>query len=106
MARRWRASFPRSLAGKKILLPRSERAGRDLPDALKAVGAEVTEVVAYHTGGVGAVDPEVMRAIREARVDVFRSSVRRRLRICAPSLARNCCLALGAQTRHWLRWAR
>lgn len=60
-----------TLAGKKILLPRSERARADLPDALKSVGAEVTEVVAYHTGGVGAVEPGVMLAIREADVDVI-----------------------------------
>jgi uroporphyrinogen-III synthase len=60
-----------SLAGKKILLPRSERARPDLPEALKAVGAEVTEVVAYHTGGVGVIDPGVMRAIRDAQVDVI-----------------------------------
>jgi uroporphyrinogen-III synthase len=60
-----------SLAGKKILLPRSNRAGPDLPDALRAAGAEVTDVVAYHTGGVGAIDPEVMRTIREAQVDVI-----------------------------------
>jgi uroporphyrinogen-III synthase len=60
-----------SLGGKKILLPRSERARPDLPDALRAVGAEVTEVVAYHTGGVGVIDPGVMRAIREAQVDVI-----------------------------------
>ncbi len=60
-----------SLAGKKILLPRSERARPDLPSALKEVGADVAEVVAYHTGGVGAIDPGVMRAIREAEVDVI-----------------------------------
>ncbi|MGA7793948.1 MAG: uroporphyrinogen-III synthase [Candidatus Acidiferrales bacterium] len=60
-----------SLVGKKMLLPRSERARPDLPDALKAVGAEVTEVVAYHTGGVGVIDPEVMQAIRDAEVDVI-----------------------------------
>src|ERR1019366_5138834 len=59
-----------SLADKKVLLPRSDRAGRDLPDALKAAGAEVTEAVAYHTGGVGAADPGVLDAMREARVDV------------------------------------
>ena len=59
-----------SLAGKKVLLPRSDRAGRDLPDALRAADAEVTEVVAYHTGGVGPVEPEVMDAMRQARVDV------------------------------------
>jgi uroporphyrinogen-III synthase len=59
-----------ALAGKRVLLPRSERAGRDLPDALKAVGAEVIEIVAYHTGGIGAAEPGVIEAIREARVDV------------------------------------
>jgi uroporphyrinogen-III synthase len=60
-----------SLAGKKICLPRSERARPELPDALRASGAEVIEVVAYHTGGVGMIDPEVMRAIRECQVDVI-----------------------------------
>jgi uroporphyrinogen-III synthase len=60
-----------SLPGKKIILPRSDRARSDLPTALKAAGAEVTEVVSYHTGGLGAVDPGVMRAIREAQVDVI-----------------------------------
>jgi uroporphyrinogen-III synthase len=60
-----------SIAGMKILLPRSDRARPDLPDALKAAGAEVSEVVAYHTRGVGVVEPEVMRSIQEARVDVI-----------------------------------
>jgi uroporphyrinogen III methyltransferase / synthase len=60
-----------SIAGMKILLPRSDRARPDLPDALKAAGAEIREVVAYHTGGVGVVEPEVMRAIQEAQVDVI-----------------------------------
>jgi uroporphyrinogen-III synthase len=60
-----------SLAGKKILLPRSARARPDLPEALRAAGAEVTDVVAYDTGGVGAIDPEVLRALREFQVDVI-----------------------------------
>jgi uroporphyrinogen-III synthase len=60
-----------SLAGKKIVLPRSERARPDLPNALKAAGAQVSEVVAYHTGGVGVIEPGVMQAIREAQVDVI-----------------------------------
>ena len=59
-----------SLAGKRVLLPRSDHAGRDLPDALRAAGAEVTEIVAYRTGGVGAAEPGVIEAVREARVDV------------------------------------
>ncbi|HLJ23987.1 MAG TPA: uroporphyrinogen-III synthase [Candidatus Acidoferrales bacterium] len=60
-----------ALGGKNILLPRSTRARRDLPDALRSVGANVTEVVAYHTGGLGAIEPQVMHAIREAQVDVI-----------------------------------
>ncbi len=59
-----------ALAGKRILLPRSERARRDLPDALRSAGAEVVEVIAYNTGGVGAVGPEVRQAVRDADVDV------------------------------------
>ena len=60
-----------SIGGQKILLPRSDHARHDLPDALKAAGAEVTEVVAYHIGGVGVIDPGVTRAIQEAQVDVI-----------------------------------
>jgi len=59
------------LNGRKVLLPRSERARPDLPAALKAVGAVVTEIVAYQTGRVGTIDPAVMQAIREAEVDVI-----------------------------------
>jgi uroporphyrinogen III methyltransferase / synthase len=62
--------FGQSLIGKKVVLPRSERASRDLPDALKAAGADVTEVMAYHTGGVGLAEPGVLDAVRGASVDV------------------------------------
>lgn len=37
------------LAGKRVLLPRSDRAGTELPAALRRSGAVVTEVVAYRT---------------------------------------------------------
>jgi len=37
------------LDGTKILLPRSDRANPDLPNALKRHGARVTEVIAYRT---------------------------------------------------------
>jgi uroporphyrinogen-III synthase len=72
-----------ALAGKRVLLPRSDRAGRDLPDALRAAGAEVVEVVAYHTGGLGAAEPGVIEAMRDTRVDVvsfFSSSAVENLR--------------------------
>ncbi len=78
-----------ALGGKRVLLPRSARAGRDLPDALRAAGAEVTEIVAYHTGGVGAAEPGVIEAIREARVDV--------VSFFSPSAVENLCAKLGAE---------
>lgn len=37
------------LQGRTVLLPRSDRANPDLPAALKAHGAHITEVVAYRT---------------------------------------------------------
>lgn len=37
------------LRGKRVLLPRSDRANPDLPEALKHHGAEVTDVIAYRT---------------------------------------------------------
>jgi uroporphyrinogen-III synthase len=47
--------FASELARKRILLPRSNLASADLPDALRRIGADVTEVVAYRTF---AVEPE------------------------------------------------
>jgi uroporphyrinogen-III synthase len=78
-----------AMGGKRVLLPRSARAGRDLPDALRAAGAEVTEIVAYHTGGVGAAEPGVVEAMREARVDV--------VSFFSPSAVENLCAELGAE---------
>jgi uroporphyrinogen-III synthase len=78
-----------ALSGKRVLLPRSARAGRELPDALTAAGAEVTEIVAYHTGGVGAAEPGVIEAIREARVDV--------VSFFSPSAVENLRTELGAE---------
>ncbi len=59
-----------AVAGKQVLLPRSDRAGRELPDALEKAGAHVTEVIAYHTSGSGAADPGVIESVRAAQVDV------------------------------------
>lgn len=56
--------------GKKVLLPRSDRANPDLPSALAAAAAKVTEVVAYRTLRAGDADQEqltrVMRGEAEA----------------------------------------
>jgi uroporphyrinogen III methyltransferase / synthase len=47
--------FSAELAHKSILLPRSNLASPDLPDALRRLGAQVTEVIAYRTF---AAEPE------------------------------------------------
>jgi len=47
--------FSAELAQKRILLPRSNLASSELPDALRRLGAQVTEVIAYRTF---AGDPE------------------------------------------------
>ena len=41
--------FAAELARKRILLPRSNLASSELPDALRRLGAQVTEVIAYRT---------------------------------------------------------
>ena len=51
-------------AGKSFLLPRSDRAGEELPSLLRSAGADVTEVVAYRTAGEEGIDREILEAIR------------------------------------------
>ncbi len=58
-----------SVTGRRILLPRSDRAGRDLPNALAEAGAEVVEVVAYRTVAPPA-ESGVLERIRRGEVDV------------------------------------
>jgi uroporphyrinogen-III synthase len=79
-----------ALSGRRILLPRSQRAGRGLPDSLAAAGATITEVVAYHTGGLGRVEPGVLDAVREGNVDV--------VSFFSPSAVENLRGELGAAT--------
>jgi uroporphyrinogen-III synthase len=78
-----------TLVGKHILLPRSDRARRDLPEALKRAGAEVTEAIVYHTGGIGPSEPGVLEAVRDARVDV--------VSFFSPSAVENLRTELGAE---------
>jgi uroporphyrinogen-III synthase len=51
--------------GKRVLLPRSDRASPDLPSALQKLGAHVTEVIAYRT--VRPTDADQERLARVAR---------------------------------------
>ncbi|MGD0840528.1 MAG: uroporphyrinogen-III synthase [Candidatus Acidiferrales bacterium] len=59
-----------AVAGRKVLLPRSDRASEELPRALAAQGAKVIQVVAYRTGGMGVHEPRVAEMFRTADIDV------------------------------------
>lgn len=57
------------LRGKKVFLPRSDRANPDLPEVLKRHGAQVTEVVAYKTVEPGKADRERVNSCCKDEVD-------------------------------------
>lgn len=56
--------------GKRVLLPRSDRADRRFPEALRGAGADVTEVVAYRNVAP-SLEPKVLAMIREGAVDAI-----------------------------------
>ena len=76
------------LRGKRVFLPRSDRADGRLPGALREIGAEVTEVVAYRTVEPAALNRKVLESVRKAQVDavVFAS----------PSAFHNLCRSIPA----------
>ena len=78
------------VAGKKVLLPRSDRAGADLPAALRAAGAEVADVVACQTSLPESLAPDVADAIRRGEVDV--------VSFFSPSTFHNLVEAIGLET--------
>lgn len=57
------------IRGTKVLLPRSDRANPDLPEALAHHGAQVTEVVAYRTLRPSAVDHDRLKKIADGEAD-------------------------------------
>jgi uroporphyrinogen-III synthase len=59
-----------AISGRKVLLPRSDRANQELPQYLSAQGAKVVQVVVYRTGGIGAHDARVAEMFRAAEIDV------------------------------------
>ena len=50
--------------GKRVLLPRSDRAGSQLPEALAEFGARVTDLIAYGTRPLKPHGPEWERVLR------------------------------------------
>lgn len=59
------------LKGARVLLPRSDRGRPDLPAALRAAGATVTEVIAYRTMDADLGKSAALEEIRLGRVDVI-----------------------------------
>lgn len=59
------AELSGAIAGKSVLLPRSDLAGEELPSLLRSAGANLTEVVAYRTVRAEGIDREVLQAARD-----------------------------------------
>ena len=59
------------LVGRRILLPRSDHARPDLPQALRHHGASVTEIVAYRTLRPAEADKELIRETVQGDADAI-----------------------------------
>lgn len=60
-----------SVAGRSVLLPRSDHARADLPEMLYAAGARVTDVTAYRTLGPGPEGEKALDRVRAGEVDAI-----------------------------------
>ena len=60
-----------SIAGRNVLLPKSDRADNRLPTALREASARVTEVIAYRTAAPESLDPDILARVRRADVDAI-----------------------------------
>jgi uroporphyrinogen III methyltransferase / synthase len=63
------AELGAAVAGRNVLLPRSDRAGEELPSLLRKAGANVTQVVAYRTAGPDSRDLVALGALRDGQAD-------------------------------------
>lgn len=57
--------------GARVLLPRSDRANPALPEMLRRLGAQVTEVTAYRTLATAGVEREKRRELESGAVDAI-----------------------------------
>lgn len=60
-----------SLAGRRVLLPRSDRGDERISSALREAGANITEVIAYRTLKPADLDADILARIRSADVDAI-----------------------------------
>jgi len=59
------------VAGKKVLLPRSDRGDARLSKALDDAGAHLTEVIAYRTTAPETIEPGLLARVRGGEVDAI-----------------------------------
>ncbi len=59
------------LSGKRVLLPRSDRAAADLVPRLQRFAAVVTDVIAYRTVDVASIDPASREAVAHSDALLF-----------------------------------
>lgn len=78
--------------GKRVLLPRGDRADATLPNLLREAGAEVVEVIAYRTIAPQSFDPKAVEAIRSGEVDV--------ITVFSPSAYENLVDEIGLENLH------
>jgi uroporphyrinogen III methyltransferase/synthase len=57
--------------GKRVLLPRSDKANPETAEALRSHGAAVTEVIAYRTIAPRSFDGSAVEAVRRGEVDAI-----------------------------------
>lgn len=62
---------PSLVKGKRVLLPRADIARPDLVEGLRAMGAEVQQVVVYHTVPAKNGGREALREVLRRRVDII-----------------------------------
>jgi uroporphyrinogen III methyltransferase/synthase len=78
-----------SLRNRSVLLSRSDRADDRLPNLLREIGAQVTEVVAYRTAVPESLDAGIVDRVQRGEVDA--------IVFASPSAYRNLSDAMGAK---------
>lgn len=58
-----------SLPGRSVVIVRASRGSDELPNGIRAMGADVQEIVAYQNVDVQSADPKVLEALNDKKVD-------------------------------------
>ena len=64
-----KALSERGIVGARILLPRTDIQGEDLPGLLVQAGATVDQVTAYRTVTAAAIDPDIRQMLADGAID-------------------------------------